>query len=175
MTSKRLLHIMGKIAHRLIKSNFITDFTVHDANTIRRTNGQARFIWQVRNTGTWLYLFHEQDWAERLTGRMDCYKSSGTSNIYYYYNKRELVPLFESDALSMAKTHVELRQKHILNNMSIREALDDAVSALNRTDSPYVKEHIRVVTGRAKALLEKGYDANAGYIPSWEEYTGHIL
>jgi hypothetical protein len=169
---------MGKIARQLIKSNFITDFTTHDANTINRTGGRVKFIWQVRNTGTWLYMYNEQDWAERLLERMNCYKSSGTCNIYYYYDKKKLVPLFENDVLSIAKKHFELRQKHILNNMSIKEVLEDAALELSDKDkhiNPLVKENILIVKKRAEHLLISGFDESANYISSWEEYTGCIL
>ncbi len=175
MTTNRLLRIMGKIARRLIKSNFVTDFTIHDANTINRTNGQVQFIWQVRSTGTWLYLYNEQDWAERLLERIDCYKNSGTCNIYYYFDKKKLVPIFENDVLSIAKKHIELKQKHLQNNMSVQEVLDDALSDLKKTDSLYVKERIQLVIDQAKTLLEKGYDANANYLTFWKEFSEHIL
>jgi hypothetical protein len=102
---------MGRIARQLIKSIYITDFTTHDTNTINTVDGQVRFIWQVRDTGTWLYMYNEQDWAQRLIERIDCYKDMGVSNIYYYYNKKKLVPIFENDAIKIAEEHIKARKK----------------------------------------------------------------
>ena len=113
MTTGRLLRVMGKIARQLIKSKFISDFIKHDTNTINETEAQVRFIWQVRDTGTWLYLFAEQDWAERLIERIDCYKSMGVSNIYYLYDKKKLVPIFENEVKDIAQKHIERREKNI--------------------------------------------------------------
>ncbi|MDR1459495.1 MAG: hypothetical protein LBI60_04710 [Bacteroidales bacterium] len=115
MKTNRLLVIMGKIARQLITSNFVTDFTIHDTNTIKETGEKVRFIWQIRNTGTWLYMYNEQNWAERLIDRLDYYKSSGTSIIYYYYNKKKLVPIFESEVRDIAQKHIELKQKRLSN------------------------------------------------------------
>ena len=116
MKTNRLVIIMGKIARQLIKSNYISDFNTHDTSAIEKTEGKIRFIWQVRDTGTWLYLYNKQDWAERLIERIDYYKGAGISNIYYYYNKKKLVPIFESDVRFIAKKHIELRQKLLSTN-----------------------------------------------------------
>lgn len=173
MTTNRLLYIMGKVARQLIKS-YITDFEKHDTDRINKTNGQVKFIWQVRNSGTWLYMYNEEDWAERLIERIDIYKSAGDSNIYYYYDRNKLRPIFESEARHIAQKHFELRQKHLQKNMSIRDVLNDAKSGIDKTESLYVKENIRVIMNRAESLLTAGYDENANYISSWKEFVENI-
>jgi len=110
MTSRRLLHIMGKIARQLIKSQYIKDFTEHDAGFVSNTEGAVRFIWQVRDTGTWLYLYTEQEWEERLLERIDYYRQAGISNIYYTYDKQKLHPIFENEVKYLVKKRIEERK-----------------------------------------------------------------
>ena len=173
-----LLKIMGKIAHQLITSNFITDFTKHDTDFIIKSQGAVRFIWQVRDTGTWLYPYNEWDWAKRLIERIDAYKSMGVSNLYYYYNRDKLVPVFESDVRIIAVKHEELRTKYHRENMSIKEVLIDVeseLSAMNGSTHPLVKENIQVIKSRVEHLLRSGYHEDANYISSWDEAAEKFL
>lgn len=173
MTTNRLLYIMGKIACQLIKSH-MSDFEGHDTDQINKTNGQVKFIWQVRDAGTWLYMYNEEDWTERLIERIDYYKNAGISNIYYYYDRNKLKPIFENEARYIARKYFELRQKYLQNSMSIREVLDDAKSSIEKTDAPYVKENILIIVNRAESLLTAGYDEKANYISSWKEFAENI-
>lgn len=174
MTTTRLLYIMGKIARQLIKS-YISDFEKHDTGRINETNGRVKFIWQVRDTGTWLYMYNEEDWAERLIERIDYYKDAGISNIYFYYDRNKLKPIFENEARFIAGKHFELRQRYLQKNLSIREVLNDTKSGIDKTDNLFVKENIQVIMNRAESLLTAGYEENANYISSWKDFTENIL
>ena len=173
-----LLKIMGKIVHQLITSNFITDFTKYDTDFIVKSQGAVRFIWQVRDTGTWLYPYNEPDWAKRLVERMDAYKSMGVSNLYYYYNRDKLVPVFEKDVRIIAAKHEELRTKYHQGNMSIKEVLIDVefeLSKMNDSINPHVKENIQIIKSRVEHLLTSGYHEDANYISSWDEAAKFFL
>jgi hypothetical protein len=99
----RLLGTMDLIAHKLITSIYITDFTKHDRKSIFESNAVRPFIWQVRNCGTWLYFIDEADWKMRLLDRMEIYKSSSDENLYYIFDGEEFFPAFEQTILKMLK------------------------------------------------------------------------
>lgn len=107
MKTHRLLIIMARYANMLIKG-FHEDFTVIDTEAIKKRDSQVRFIWQVRDTGTWLYHFDEPGWEQRLLERINYYKGN---NIYFYYNKKKLRLIFESDVRKIAGERIKARQK----------------------------------------------------------------
>lgn len=110
MTTHRLLIIMARYANSLVK-NYITDFTKHDTEAIKNKDAQVRFIWQVYEKGTHLYHFDQQDWEQILIERIDYCKQSGESNIYFYYNRKKLRLIFESEARKIAEERIKTRQK----------------------------------------------------------------
>lgn len=65
------------------------------------SEAQTPFIWQVRDTGTWLYFFDEADWKKRLSDRIEFYKSASHDNVYYYFDGEEFYPVFEQTVLKM--------------------------------------------------------------------------
>jgi hypothetical protein len=97
----RLLGVMDIIAHKLITSIFITDFTTHDRKTIVESKVQRPFIWQVRDSGTWLYFMDEENWKKRLLDRMEIYRNSSNENLYYLFDGKEFYPVFERQILKM--------------------------------------------------------------------------
>lgn len=101
MSVCKLLEIMDFIAHKLIASVFITDFTVHDRKSVLESDAKRPFIWQVRQNGTWLYFLDEADWKKRLSGRMETYKSLSTENVYYLFDGQEFYPVLEQKVLEM--------------------------------------------------------------------------
>jgi hypothetical protein len=98
----RLLGIMDRIAQKLITSIYITDFTIHDRKSILESVTGRPFIWQVRNSGTWLYFLDGSDWKKRLQERMESFKSISKENLYYCFDGKEFYPVFEQTVLKMA-------------------------------------------------------------------------
>jgi hypothetical protein len=97
-----LLGMMDVIANKLITSIYITDFATHDRKSIVENNAERPFIWQVRDSGTWLYFLNEPDWKKRIVGSIEIYKSSSKENIYYLFDGDEFYPVFEQTVLKMA-------------------------------------------------------------------------
>ena len=97
----RLLGMMDFIAHKLITSVYITDFTTHDRRLILESEAKRSFIWQVRHCGTWLYFLDEADWKKRLGDRIEAYKSISKENLYYMFDGEEFYPVFEQTVLKM--------------------------------------------------------------------------
>jgi hypothetical protein len=112
---------MGKIARQLIKSQYITDFTRHDTDSVNLTEGAIRFIWQVRKNGTWLYLYNEQEWESKLIERIDYYRQAGISNIYYLYDRNKLHPIFENEVRYLAQKRIEVRETKLSTNTTDHE------------------------------------------------------
>jgi len=97
----QLLGMMDSIAHKLITSIYITDFTKHDRKSIVDSEAKRPFIWQVYPSGTWLYFLDEADWKKRLCGRIEAYKSSSIENLYFMFNEDEFYPVFEKTIIKM--------------------------------------------------------------------------
>jgi hypothetical protein len=102
MTVYKLLDKMGEIARNLITSRHITDFTNHDTKSILDSNAKTPFIWQVRDTGTWLYFLNESDWKKRLLDRIESYKFLNHENLYFLYDGEKFCPIFLKTILEMA-------------------------------------------------------------------------
>jgi hypothetical protein len=97
-----LLCMMDRIAQKLIASIYISDFTIHDRQQVSENNAQKPFVWQVRNSGTWLYFLDEPDWKKRLLERMDAFKCISKENLYYLFDGKDFYPVFEQTILKMA-------------------------------------------------------------------------
>jgi hypothetical protein len=100
----RLLGSMDRIAQKLIPSIYITDFTKHDRKAIVESKAQRAFVWQVRDSGTWLYFMDEDDWKKRLLEKMEIYKTfCSKENLYYLFDGEDFYPVFEQIILEMIK------------------------------------------------------------------------
>ncbi|MDR2085788.1 MAG: hypothetical protein LBP72_01300 [Dysgonamonadaceae bacterium] len=97
----RLLGTMDRIAQQLITSIYITDFTIHDRKAILESKAGRAFIWQVRNSGTWLYFTDEADWKLRLSKWIEFYQNASTENLYYHFDGKEFYPVFKKQILEM--------------------------------------------------------------------------
>jgi hypothetical protein len=89
-----LLRQMDVIARSLISSQFITDFTEYDAKSIFDGNAKVPFIWQVRDTGTWLYFLNNPDWKKQLPARIEFYEKNRIGNLYYMFDGEKFYPAF---------------------------------------------------------------------------------
>jgi hypothetical protein len=101
ITVYKLLGVMGEIARSLITSMYITDFTTHDTKAILDSNAKAPFIWQVRDTGTWLYFFSSPDWKKKLSERMEYYIKNNIENLYFIYDGEKFHPAFLKTVLKI--------------------------------------------------------------------------
>jgi hypothetical protein len=101
-TVYKLLGMMGEIARSLIKSHLITDFTGYDTKSIMKSNAKVPFIWQVRDTGTYIYFFDNPDWRKRLLERIEDYKYLNHENLYFLYDGEKFHPVFLKTVLEMA-------------------------------------------------------------------------
>ena len=99
----KLLGTMDLLAQKLIPSIMITDFTVHDRKAITESNMNRKFIWQVRNSGTYLYFMDEPDWKKRLSERIESYKIMNKENLYYMYDGEDFYPVYKETVLELIK------------------------------------------------------------------------
>jgi|GEM_PF-5278923 len=111
MKIHHLISLMRKIARQLVHKAHQTDFELVDVDNITPTNGEVRFIWQLRHTGTNLYLYTEQGWEERLLENINYFCTKDISNIYYLYNKKKLIPIFKNEVRHLAIQRIRARNK----------------------------------------------------------------
>ncbi|MDR1502274.1 MAG: hypothetical protein LBT43_07455 [Prevotella sp.] len=108
--------IMQKIVRQLLTKEHQSHFSKSILPKLLTTGGQVRFIWQINSKGTWLYLYNSADWEQLLLDRIAEYRTQDVSNIYYYYNKQKLLPIFENEARFIAGKRIEAREKRLLTN-----------------------------------------------------------
>jgi hypothetical protein len=90
-----LLQAMEPIAKSLITGQFITDFTVHDSNFIRKTNAKTPFIWFVYKSGTHIYSMDKNQEIQNMKSTLDHYENDSESNFcLYLYDGKKLFPVF---------------------------------------------------------------------------------
>lgn len=90
-----LLQSMEAIAKALITGPYITDFTVHDTNSIRRTNAKTPFIWFVYKSGTHLHFLDDKQDIRQLKDRLDYYENHSKSDFCLFrYDGQDLLPVF---------------------------------------------------------------------------------
>lgn len=107
----RLSFLMEKIVRQLVCKEYQPHFSKAVLPQLLPTGGNVRFIWQVNNKGSWLYLYTKPDWEQTLLDRITEYRSHDVSNIYYLYDKQKLLPIFENDVRYIARKRIEARQR----------------------------------------------------------------
>jgi len=91
----KLLQQMEPIATTLITGLFITDFTVHDTNFIRRMNAKTPFIWLVYESGTHIYATDKVQGLRRFLEILDYYENYSVADFCLYrYDGNKLFPVF---------------------------------------------------------------------------------
>lgn len=91
----KLLQQMEPIASTLITSIYITDFTVHDTNFIRKTNAKTPFVWLVYESGTHIYATDESGELRNFLQTLDYYENYSVADFCLYrYDGNKLFPVF---------------------------------------------------------------------------------
>jgi hypothetical protein len=95
MDIAELLQVMEWIATSLVTGRYITDFTVHDTNFIRRTNPGKPFIWLVYKSGTHIHATDDARDIRSFLEMLNYYEQYSTSNFCLYrYDGNRLFPVF---------------------------------------------------------------------------------
>ena len=90
-----LLQTMDSIAKALITGPYITDFTVHDTNYIRRTKAKTPFVWFIYKSGTHLYQTDERQEIKKIKSMLEHYEEYSKSDFCLYrYDGKKLLPVF---------------------------------------------------------------------------------
>jgi urate oxidase len=90
-----LLQLMEWIATSLITSQYITDFTIHDTNFIRRTNAETPFVWLVYESGTHIYSLNDIQEIRNFKEVLDVFENYRKSDFCLYkYDGNRLFPVF---------------------------------------------------------------------------------
>jgi len=91
----KLLQQMKPIASTLITSIYITDFTVHDTDFIRKTNAKTPFVWLVYESGTHIYATDEAGDLRNFLQTLDYYENYSVADFCLYrYDGNKLFPVF---------------------------------------------------------------------------------
>jgi len=91
----KLLQLMELIATSLITTQYITDFTIHDTNFVRRTNAETPFIWMVYYSGTHIYALNDKQENLNFTKILEYYENYSNSEFCLYkYDGNKLFPIF---------------------------------------------------------------------------------
>jgi len=91
----KLLQQMKPIATALVTSLFITDFTVHDTDFIRRTKAETPFIWLVYESGTKLYAANCTQRLCDFLQTLDYHENHSQMDFYLFrYDGEKLFPVF---------------------------------------------------------------------------------
>jgi len=91
----KLLQQMKPIATALVTSLFITDFTVHDTDFIRRTKAEMPFIWLVYESGTKLYEANTVQGLCEFLLIMDYFEHHSQEDFCLFrYDGKKLFPVF---------------------------------------------------------------------------------
>jgi hypothetical protein len=86
---------MNPIATALITGLYITDFTIHDTNFIRRTNAKTPFIWFVYESGTHIYAADNAGELRTFLQILDYYENYSEKGFCLYrYDGEKLFPVF---------------------------------------------------------------------------------
>jgi hypothetical protein len=86
---------MEFIATSLITSRYITDFTVHDANFIRRTSAGTPFVWLVCESGTHIHAADDAQDIRHFKEILDHYENYSKADFCLYrYDGEKLFPVF---------------------------------------------------------------------------------
>ncbi|GHU59096.1 hypothetical protein FACS189411_15520 [Bacteroidia bacterium] len=95
MNITKLFAQMELIAASLITTSYITDFTVHDRNFIRRTNAQKPFVWMVYYSGTHIYSLTDIQEIRQFNEMLEHFeKYSSNDFCLYRYDGEKLFPVF---------------------------------------------------------------------------------
>jgi hypothetical protein len=95
MNITELLQLMEWIATSLVTGRYITDFTIHDTNFIRRTNVGKPFIWLVYKSGTHIHATDEVRDMRSFLEMLDYYEQYSESDFCLYrYDGNRLFPVF---------------------------------------------------------------------------------
>jgi hypothetical protein len=107
MDMTELLQRMEWIATSLVTGRYITDFTVHDTNFIRRTNAETPFIWMVYESGTHICSVNDIQDIRNFREVLDVHKNYRESDFCLYrYDGNKLFPVFpEITRLLIEKKH----------------------------------------------------------------------
>ena len=91
----KLLQQMKPIAVELVTSIYVTDFTLHDTNFIRRTKAKTPFIWLVYESGTKLHAANDVQELRNFLHALNYHENySGTDFCLFRYNGSKLFPVF---------------------------------------------------------------------------------
>lgn len=113
MKIHRLLSIMRKIFQQLVNKNFHEEFQKFVYPIIEATKGEVFFIWMLRSNGTSLFLYNTPGWEQELIDSIDEVRQQDISRIYYRYDRKKLVPIFENELRYLARKRLEVRNKKI--------------------------------------------------------------
>lgn len=86
---------MEPVAASLITTRYITDFTVHDTDFIRRTNAETPFVWLVYHSGTHIHALDDAKEIQDFLNTLEQYERySGADFCLYRYDGEKLFPVF---------------------------------------------------------------------------------
>jgi hypothetical protein len=92
---KKLLQEMSDIAHALITTIYITDFTVHDTQFIRETEGKKPFFWLVYGSGTHICETDNEERINIFLQNLDYFEQYSHGGFcMYQYDADKLSPVF---------------------------------------------------------------------------------
>ncbi|WP_303067647.1 hypothetical protein [Alistipes indistinctus] len=107
MKTNKLLRRMVPIAHALM-TGFQTDFTVHDAEFVCKTQAKQPFIWLVRELGTRLFPIQEPDNLRFALENIEIYARSYKNDfVLYYYDGHCLRPIVPATVRRMIQQDKE--------------------------------------------------------------------
>ena len=91
----KLLQLMELVATNLITTRYITDFTIHDVNFIRRTNAETPFVWMVYYSGTHIYALNDAKEIKDFKEMLEHYETYSKQDFCLYrYDGNKLFPVF---------------------------------------------------------------------------------
>ncbi|GHT54457.1 hypothetical protein FACS189446_4130 [Bacteroidia bacterium] len=95
MNITELFQLMELIATNLITTRYITDFTVHDKNFIRRTNTKTPFVWLVYYSGTHIYDLTDSKEIRQFNEMLKHFENHSSNDFCLYrYDGSKLFPVF---------------------------------------------------------------------------------
>ena len=116
----KLLKQMKQIATALITSIYITDFTMHDTQFIRRTKAKTPFYWLVYESGTHLYATDNEQEIVEFSIKLDYYENDSCADFCLFeYDGEKLFPIFPKITRIFAES--KLAKKHKIRNLTLKK------------------------------------------------------
>lgn len=138
MDKNRLIFLLHKIACKYITSSYITDFLIHDIKTIYEKGIESGFIWQVRDTGTWLHRFCGENWQERALTYI-CHYSENFPQHFFLFDGKKIRRITKEKAIEIVekskKDSEEVLQKFDVYSC-IEAEMEDGYSEIKKRLEP---------------------------------------